>query len=97
MLMTYDTKRTHNRMENNRTLEWYANLNPYNVIRCYYEYISFSDGESPSKAVYLANIDEKMGEEIFLNDTQALLRPTVTFIPHEAYEMVKTKLIEKLR
>jgi len=70
-------------------------LNADNVIKCYREYISFSNGELPSKVVYLANMDEKMTEKIFLNDTQALLRPTMDFDPHKAYEMVKTKLIEK--
>ncbi len=33
--------------------------------------------------VYLANMEEKMQEEIFLNDTQALLRPSLTFNPQE--------------
>ena len=72
------------------------NLNPDNVVKCYREYIEFSDGESPSKTVYLANMEEKMREEIFLNDTQALLRPSLTFNPQEAYEIVKSKLIEKI-
>lgn len=62
------------------------NINPDNVVKCYREYIEFSDGESPSQTVYLANMEEKMQEEIFLNDTQALLRPSLTFNPQEAYE-----------
>jgi predicted nucleotidyltransferase component of viral defense system len=73
-----------------------SNLNPDHVIKCYREYISFSDGGSPSKEVYLANMEEKMKEEIFLNDTQALLRPSLNFNPQEAYEIVKNKLIEKI-
>jgi len=72
------------------------NLNPDNVINCYRAYISFSDGESPSKIVYLANMEEKMQEELFLNDIQALLRPSVAYDPQEAYEIVKRKLIEKI-
>jgi predicted nucleotidyltransferase component of viral defense system len=72
-------------------------LNADNVIKCYYEYILFSDGESPSKTVYLTNMENKMQEEIFLHDTQALLRPTLTFNPQEAYEIVKTKLINKMK
>jgi len=72
------------------------NLNPDNVIKCYRAYLSFSGGGSPSKAVYLANMNEKMQEEIFLNDTQALLRPSLIFNPQEAYEVVKRELIEKL-
>jgi len=72
------------------------NLNPDNVIKCYRAYLSFSGGGPPAKAVYLANINEKIQEEIFLNDTRALLRPSLIFNPQEAYEVVKRELIEKL-
>jgi predicted nucleotidyltransferase component of viral defense system len=71
-------------------------LNTDNVLKCYLEYISFSDGESPTASVYLANMDAKMREELFLNDTKALLRPTLTFNPNEAYELVKRELIERI-
>ena len=71
-------------------------LNIENVVKCYRKYIEFSDGESPSQSVYMANMEEKMQEETFLNDTQGLLRPTLTFNPQEAYEIVKKELIEKL-
>jgi predicted nucleotidyltransferase component of viral defense system len=71
-------------------------LNTDNVIKCYHKYISFSDGESPSQAVYLANMDEKMQEDIFLNDTQTLLRPSLVFNQFEAYETVKRELIAKI-
>ena len=71
-------------------------LNADNVIKCFYEYISFSDGKPPSQAIYLANMDEKMQEDVFLKDTQALLRPSVIFNPQAAYELVKKELIEKL-
>jgi len=72
------------------------NLNTDNVIKCYHKYISFSDGESPSQTVYIANMEEKMQEDIFLNDTQTLLRPSLTFNAQAAYEIVKKKLIEKI-
>ena len=71
-------------------------LNTDNVIKCYHTYISFSDGESPSQAVYLANMEEKIQEDIFLNDTQTLLRPSLVFNPQEAYERVKKEFIEKI-
>jgi predicted nucleotidyltransferase component of viral defense system len=72
------------------------NLNPDNVIKCYRNYISFSDGESPSKAVYLASMEEKMQEEIFLNDTQGLLRPSLDFEPEGAWEVVREVFIERI-
>jgi len=71
-------------------------LNPDNVVKCYREYIEFSDGVSPSQTVYLANMEDKMQEEIFLSDTQALLRPSLIFDPQEAYKIVKRELIEKI-
>lgn len=49
------------------------NLNTKNVVKCYRRYIEFSDGDSPTQTVYIANMEEKMQEDIFLNDTQALL------------------------
>jgi len=72
------------------------NLNTDNAIKCYHKYISFSDGESPSRIVYLANMEEKMLEDVFLNDMQTLLRPSLVFNPQEAYEVVKRELIEKI-
>jgi predicted nucleotidyltransferase component of viral defense system len=72
------------------------NLNPDNVVKCYREYIAFSDGESPSKAVYLAKMEAKMQEEIFLNDTRGLLRPSLAFNPLEAWEVVRKGLVEKI-
>jgi predicted nucleotidyltransferase component of viral defense system len=91
----YQRKKGRDLFDLQRALE-NPNLNPDNVIKCYREYISFSDGESPSKVVYLANMEEKMQEEIFLNDTQGLLRPSLDFNPQEAWELVKTELIDKL-
>ena len=73
------------------------NLNIENVINCFYRYISFSDGNTPSKAIYLANMEAKMQEEIFLNDTNVLLRPEIEYNPQAAYDIVKKELIEKLR
>jgi predicted nucleotidyltransferase component of viral defense system len=72
------------------------NLNIENMIKCYYKYMSFADGKTPSQAVYLANMEEKMQKKDFLNDTIGLLRPELKYSPQVAYEIVKKKLIEKL-
>jgi len=72
------------------------NLNTTNAIKCFYEYYSFSDGQPPSQAVYLANLDEKMQEDVFLKDMQALLRPSLIFNPQAAYNVVKKEFIEKI-
>jgi len=91
----YQRKKGRDLFDLHKALE-YNTLNPDNVVKCYRKYIEFSDGESPSQAVYLANMEDKMREEIFLNDTQALLRPSLIFNPQEAYEIVKRELIERI-
>jgi predicted nucleotidyltransferase component of viral defense system len=73
-----------------------AEINPENVIHCYRQYMAFSDGDSPSKNVYIANMEEKMKEDLFLNDTRKLLHPDLLFNPQEAYGFVKTMLIDRL-
>jgi predicted nucleotidyltransferase component of viral defense system len=72
------------------------NLNTDNVVKCYREYIEFSDGQSPSQTVFLTNMEEKMLDSFFLNDTKALLRPSHAYNPQEAYEIVQSKLIKKI-
>ena len=91
----YQRKKGRDLFDLHRALE-NKNLNSDNVIKCYHKYISFSDGESPSQTVFLANMEEKMQEDIFLNDTQTLLRPSLVFNTQEAYEVVKKELIEKI-
>ncbi|GHU79127.1 hypothetical protein FACS1894145_2600 [Bacteroidia bacterium] len=91
----YQRKKGRDLFDLHRALE-NPNLNPDNVVKCYRDYISFSDGESPSKAVYLANMEEKMQEEIFLNDTQGLLRPSLDFEPMGAWGVVRERLIERI-
>jgi predicted nucleotidyltransferase component of viral defense system len=91
----YQRKKGRDLFDLQRALE-NPTLNPENVLKCYRNYISFSDGESPSKAVYLANMEEKMQEKIFLNDTQGLLRPSLAFNPQDAWKVVKEMFIEKI-
>lgn len=72
------------------------NVNLEDVISCYRKYMAFSDGDSPSKAIYIANMEQKMQEEIFLTDTRNLLHPDIIFNPTEAYELVRRQLIDRL-
>jgi hypothetical protein len=41
-------------------------------------------------------MEEKMRDSDFLTDSELLLRPGIAFNPQEAYEIVKTRLIDKL-
>jgi hypothetical protein len=40
-------------------------------------------------------MEDKMQEEIFLNDTQGLFRPSLDFEPIRTWGVVRGKLIEK--
>jgi hypothetical protein len=45
---------------------------------------------------FLLNMETKMQDAEFLGDTQLLLRNGENYDPQKAYELVKTKLLEKL-
>jgi predicted nucleotidyltransferase component of viral defense system len=63
---------------------------------CYREYIHFSTGKTPSQRELIRNIEEKMKDPEFLGDTTGLLRPELPYSPLEAYELVKTELLEHI-
>ncbi|MDR1877987.1 MAG: nucleotidyl transferase AbiEii/AbiGii toxin family protein [Bacteroidales bacterium] len=71
-------------------------ININNIIRCYRQYLDFVVDRPPTRKEYLLNLEQKMTDEEFLGDTNMLLRPNETYNPHEAYELVKSQLIEKL-
>lgn len=72
-------------------------LNLEQIILCFKEYISFAtDGKSPSKKEFLNNIQEKENDSNFTGDMEALLRPGIEYDQKEAFEWLKTKLIEKI-
>lgn len=72
------------------------NLDIDTLIRCYHRYINFSDGESPTKEIYLANIQEKMNDPEFIGDTKGLISQEEKWNPQKAYEFVKEKILDKL-
>ena len=72
------------------------NINIENIIRCYREYIGFVVDNPPTQKEYLLNMELKMQDKEFLEDTNLLLRPEDNFNPTEAWELVRNQLIEKL-
>ncbi|MDR1122250.1 MAG: nucleotidyl transferase AbiEii/AbiGii toxin family protein [Dysgonamonadaceae bacterium] len=67
-----------------------------NIIRCYREYIGFVVDNPPTQKEYLQNMELKMQDKEFLNDTNLLLRPDNRYNPVEAWELVKDQLIMQL-
>ena len=72
------------------------NLNIENIILCYREYMSFVVDNPPTQKEYWINMEEKIKDEEFLGDTEMLLRSNEKYNPVEAWNLVRTLLIEKL-
>ncbi len=73
-----------------------ADVNPDEIIRCYHRYMAFVVEQPPTYKQFIANMEEKMLDPDFLDDTKNLIRPEITFNPAESYELVKRELIDKL-
>lgn len=74
-----------------------ADVNPDDVIRCYRRYMEFSVPQPPTYKQFIANMEEKMADPFFIEDTQALLRPGTTFDHATAYELVRMQLLDRLK
>jgi predicted nucleotidyltransferase component of viral defense system len=71
-------------------------LNTSDLINCYKEYIAFSVENPPTQKQFLLNMEEKMQDPDFEGDIYGLLRPGIEYDQNEAYELIKTNLIEKI-
>jgi predicted nucleotidyltransferase component of viral defense system len=66
------------------------------LLHCYREYMKFSVDKPPSQREYILNMEAKMQDNEFLGDTMALLSPDMPYDQQVAYELVRTRLIEKI-
>jgi predicted nucleotidyltransferase component of viral defense system len=66
------------------------------LLHCYQEYMKFSVGQSPTRKLFLKNMEDKMQDPDFLGDTKALLRPDDDYDAQKAWERVKNDLINIL-
>ena len=71
-------------------------LDTDNIVKCYREYMAFSVDNPPTQKQFLRNMEKKLEDPDFQGDTYALLRPGVEYDQDKAYELIKTKLIEKI-
>lgn len=72
-------------------------LNYEQIVNCFKEYTSFATGKRPpSKKEFLLNIEEKENSAEFTGDMEALLRPEIKYNQKEAFNWLKTELIEKI-
>jgi predicted nucleotidyltransferase component of viral defense system len=66
------------------------------VMQCYNRYMEFIVDKAPSYKQFVANMEEKMHDSEFLEDTIALLRSDILFVPEEAYALVYDAFIDKM-
>jgi len=66
------------------------------IITSYQKYMKFVVGKGPTKKQFLLNLNQKITDPEFLNDTKYILRPTEKYNPEFACELVKKELIEKM-
>jgi AmiR/NasT family two-component response regulator len=58
--------------------------------------MEFVVGAVPGKKEYLANMEAKMQDPQFLEDTKGLLLPEKHFDPVKAYEVIRSKVLVRL-
>jgi predicted nucleotidyltransferase component of viral defense system len=73
-----------------------ANMNLEQVITCYNEYMKFVVDNPPTQKQFLQNMELKMKDREFLDDTVSLLRVEEKYDYDKAYELIKTNLLERI-
>lgn len=66
------------------------------LIHFYKEYMAFSVNKPPTQKQFLRNMENKLDDPDFSGDIYALLRAGVEYDQDQAYELVRTELIEKI-
>ena len=67
------------------------------IITCFKEYTTFATGNRPpSKKEFLMNIEGKENDSDFTGDMEALLRSGISYNQKEAFDWLKTELIERI-
>ncbi|MBU8892592.1 MAG: nucleotidyl transferase AbiEii/AbiGii toxin family protein [Bacteroidales bacterium] len=73
-----------------------AGLNYDEIIHCYNEYMNFVVEKSPTKKQFLLNLEEKQNDPDFSGDMEALIRLGLDYNQEEAFDWIKTELLEKM-
>ncbi len=68
-------------------------VNKEELLHCFREYMAFSVGKAPTALQYIQNMEAKLLDSEFLGDTVALLRPTESYDPLIAWELVRDELV----
>lgn len=75
----------------------YMELDIAKIIQCFKEYTTFATGKRPpSSKEFILNIEEKEKSPEFTGDMEALLRPDIKYTQNEAFDWLKSELIENI-
>lgn len=74
-----------------------AEINEEKVIECYLKYMDFVVDHIPTYKEFILNIEDKMQDDEFLGDTAGLLRVGDEFQTAQSFELVKSRLIDRLQ
>lgn len=66
------------------------------IIRCFKEYMEQNDNKPPTCREFELNMEKKMSDTDFTNDTGALLRRDIIYNPKDAYKYVLEELIQMI-
>jgi len=66
------------------------------IIFCFRKYMELYNNGVLTAREILDNLDQKMKDPDFIGDIKALIRPEITFDANQAYELVKTEIIERI-
>lgn len=73
-----------------------SDINIDRVLACYQKYMEFVVDHIPTYKEFIINMESKMQDDEFLGDTRQLLRPDEKFDMQIGYDIVRTRLIDKL-
>jgi len=58
--------------------------------------MNFVVKQSPSSKMFIANMEEKIQDTEFTGDIYSIIRPGIIYGNGVAYELVRTRLLEKI-
>jgi predicted nucleotidyltransferase component of viral defense system len=73
-----------------------AKTNSAQIINCYNQYMTHSVANPPTQRVFLENLENKMQNKAFREDTAFILAPNISFDPDESFELICNELISKM-
>lgn len=73
-----------------------GNCDEDEIVQCYKRYISFVVEKPPTHKQFIMNMEQKMQDADFLGDMSTIIRHDVSYDPYEAYELVRSRLIDRL-